>query len=223
VPSVRERSHTRSAARIARGGLALAASLVAPPRCALCGGACRLPATVCEECCGAIAAVPAGATAVYGLDATWSATAYGGAAQRLVAALKFGGRLALAEVAAEAIATAVPRDRIAGALIPVPAAPARHRRRGFDPADAIATALARELSLPVAPCLGRSGGPRQVGRPRAERLADPPRVRARGQVPPDCVLVDDVLTTGATLSACARALRGAGAEGVVAVTFARTR
>jgi predicted amidophosphoribosyltransferase len=157
------------------------------------------------------------------LDATRSATAYEGAAQRLVAALKFGGRLALAEVAAAAIVTAVPRDLLGGALIPVPAAPARRRRRGFDPAEAIATALASELGSPVVPCLRRSGGPRQVGRPRAKRLADPPRVRARGQVPPECVLVDDVLTTGATLSACGRALRGAGAEHVVAITFARTR
>jgi ComF family protein len=220
---VREQSPTRSVARIARSGLALAGSLVAPPRCALCGGACGLPATVCAECSAAITPHPAGPTAVYGLDATWAAAAYEDAARRLVASLKFGGRLALAEVAAAAIVTAVPRDVLRGALIPVPAAPTRHRRRGFDPADAIATALARELRSPVVPCLRRSGGPRQVGRPRAERLADPPRVRARGPVPPDCVLVDDVLTTGATLSACARALRGAGAESVVAVTFARTR
>jgi predicted amidophosphoribosyltransferase len=201
----------------------LAASLVAPPRCALCGRACGVPAPACAQCSTAIAAAPAGPTAVHGLDATWSATVYEGAAQRLVAALKFGGRLALAEVAATAIAAAVPWDLITDALIPVPAAPARHRRRGFDPADAIATALAGELGLPVVPCLRRAGGPRQVGRPRAERLADPPRVRARGPVPSECVLVDDVLTTGATLSACGRVLRGAGAERVVAVTFARTR
>jgi predicted amidophosphoribosyltransferase len=219
---VRKRSATRSPAGIARGGLALAASLVAPPRCALCGGACELAAPVCEGCSVAIVASPAGATAVYGLNAVWSATAYDGAAQRLVAALKFDGRLALAEVAAAAVATTVPRDLVEGALIPVPAAPARQRRRGFDPAESIAAALAGRLGLRVVPCLRRSSSPRQVGRPRADRLADPPRVRARGLVPPSCVVVDDVLTTGATLSACARALRGAGAERVVAVTFART-
>jgi predicted amidophosphoribosyltransferase len=223
VPSVEEESPTRSAARGARRGLILAASVVAPPRCALCGRACGVPAATCARCSAAIAATPAGPTAVHGLDATWSATAYEGAAQRLVAALKFGGRLALAEVAATAIAAGVPQGLIAGRLVPVPAAPARQRRRGFDPAEAIATALAGELGLPVVPCLRRSGGPRQVGRPRAERLADPPRVRARGPVPRECVLADDVLTTGATLSTCARALRAAGAERVVAVTFARTR
>lgn len=194
-----------------------------PPRCALCGGACGVLTTVCAPCAAAIAASPGGASTIPGLDATWSATVYEGPAQRLVAALKFGGRLALAEVAAVAVASVVPREFLDGALIPVPAAPARHRRRGFDPAEVIATALAPELELAVVPCLRRSEGRRQVGRPRAERLADPPRVRARGPVPPHCVLVDDVLTTGATLSACARALRGAGAERVVAITFARTR
>ncbi|MGV1050451.1 MAG: ComF family protein, partial [Solirubrobacterales bacterium] len=71
------------------------------------------------------------------------------------------------------------------------------------------------------PCLARRGSGRQVGRRRAERLAHPPRIRATGAAPRSVMLVDDVLTTGATLSACARALRAAGATRVVAVTFAR--
>ena len=70
-------------------------------------------------------------------------------------------------------------------------------------------------------CLRRLGGSRQVGRRRAERLGRPPRIEAHGAAPRSVLLVDDVLTTGATISACARALRGAGAARVVAVTFAR--
>ncbi|HEX5375455.1 MAG TPA: phosphoribosyltransferase family protein, partial [Solirubrobacterales bacterium] len=75
--------------------------------------------------------------------------------------------------------------------------------------------------LPLAACLRRSGGGRQVGRRRADRLGHPPQVHVRGEVPRSVLLVDDVLTTGATLSACARALRSAGAVRVVAITFTR--
>jgi hypothetical protein len=73
--------------------------------------------------------------------------------------------------------------------------------------------------------LARDDGPRQVGRPRAERVADPPRIRRINAKLPllgdDLWLVDDVVTTGATLDACAAVLREAGATRVRALTFAR--
>jgi predicted amidophosphoribosyltransferase len=106
--------------------------------------------------------------------------------------------------------------------VPVPAAPLRGRWRGFDPAEEIACELAHRTGLPLEPCLRRSQAARQVGRTRAARLAAPPRVRTRRAPPPSAILVDDVLTTGATLTACARALRSAGSRRVVALTFARS-
>jgi predicted amidophosphoribosyltransferase len=75
--------------------------------------------------------------------------------------------------------------------------------------------------LPLRPCLVRSGGGRQVGKRRAQRIGHPPQVCSRGEVPRSVLLLDDVLTTGATLSACARALRSAGAIRVAAITFTR--
>jgi predicted amidophosphoribosyltransferase len=122
---------------------------------------------------------------------------------------------------ADRIAWLAPGTLLGGEIVPVPTARVRSLARGFDPAGEIAAALAERTGLPLGALLAREGSGRQLGRRRAERLGRPPRIRARGPAPPSVVLVDDVLTTGATVSACARALRGAGATRVVAVTFAR--
>jgi predicted amidophosphoribosyltransferase len=160
---------------------------------------------------------------VPGLDEIWSAAPYEGAARHLVAALKFGSRIVLAEEAAALIVERAPADFLDGGIVPVPPAPLRRRRRGFDAAEAIAVALTRATGLPLARCLARTQGRRQVGRRRAERLADPPSVRAVSPVPMQALLVDDVTTTGATLAACAQALRAAGTTRVTAVTLAASR
>lgn len=200
---------------------AFIASLIAPPRCGACGSACHWRAALCERCDAEVAEGNASRVGVAGLDAAWAATRYEGTARDLVAALKFRGRLRLARRAAAAIAERAPAALLAGAIVPVPAAPWRLRMRGHDPAEEIAFALADLTRLEFRPCLARSSGPRQVGRPRAARLADPPAIRLVDAAPGDAVLVDDVVTTGATLGACARQLRRGGVERVVAVTFAR--
>jgi predicted amidophosphoribosyltransferase len=155
------------------------------------------------------------------LELAVAATRFEGVPRAVAHGLKFGRRLALAEVAAAAMARACPERELDGAVVPVPAAQWRHRWRGFDPAEEIALALSRLAGLAFASCLRRDRGARQVGRPRAQRLADPPRVWTHGRVPRRAVLVDDVHTTGATLAACARAMREGGCERVVGLTFAR--
>jgi len=195
---------------------------IAPPLCAACGRSCRPEAVVCTRCGRRLAAAePLLGKGPPGLDRAWSSASHEGVARQLVAALKFRRLLPVAGLMADRIHWLVPAHLLGGAVVPVPAAPARLRRRGFDPAGELAAALAERLDAPLEPCLIRRGGRRQVGRRRAERVGHPPQIEARGTVPRSVILIDDVLTTGATLTSCAKALRNAGAARIVAVTFAR--
>ena len=200
--------------------LRTAASLFVPPLCATCTSPCPASQPLCATCSRALATARGGTSRLPGIDSVTWAAPYTGVARDLVTALKFGGRVPLAAVAAEAMAAAA--DPLSAAtLVAVPPAPARRRARGFDSAHLIAAALARRLEVPLTQALRRSDGPRQVGRRRSERLASPPRVKAVTGPPETVVLVDDVLTTGATLVACARALRTTGTSQVHAAVFAR--
>ncbi len=198
------------------------ATAVAPPLCAACGRSCRPEAVVCNRCTRRLAAAdPLLGKGPPGLDRAWSSAPHEGVVRELVTALKFRRLLPVAGLMADRIHWLAPAHMLSGAIVPVPPAPVRLRRRGFDPAGELAAALAERLDSPLQPCLARRGGRRQVGRRRAQRLGQPPSIHAAGTAPRSVLLVDDVLTTGATMSACARALRAAGAARIVAITFAR--
>ncbi len=206
------------------------ASVVAPPFCWGCGVDAVAGQPLCRRCRAELRWLGPEPVAMDGLSC-WAPVAYDGPAKALVRGLKYRGAPGLAEPLAAQIAAGAPADLIdAGpppgpaVLVPVPLHPARRRRRGFNQAERIAAALGRRTGRELTDCLERTGSARrQVGRGRVERLDGPDgAIRAPGAVPARAVLVDDVITTGSTLAACARALRAAGAREVAAIAYART-
>ena len=199
------------------------ASLVAPPLCAICEAPVGFEERICKHCQRELVELGPVRSTIGDLEII-SATRYEHVARQLIAKLKFSSRLALAEVAANAMVGVWGVDR-PGIMVPVPGAPARTRWRGFDTAWLLTSLISHRTRPGYYMCLERTDGPRQVGRSRADRIADPPSIRwARlaKHVPKERVwLIDDVVTTGATLLECARVLRGVGVEEVSALTFAR--
>ncbi len=197
-------------------------SLLAPPLCGGCANRSAPRPPLCEGCRRALELARPQPFVIPGVALALAAAPYDGIGRRLVGGLKFAGRLPLAAPMAIKLAAALEPVGEA-AVVPVPPAPGRSRRRGFDPARELAASLARVTGRDLRPCLARSDGPRQVGRTRALRLADPPDVRLVASPPPRVLVVDDVVTTGATLAACARTLSDGGAQWIAAVAFARSR
>ncbi len=189
-----------------------------PPVCHACGGA--LPAaahttlSVCQDCLRHPPVV----------DQARAIGVHDGALRAIIHAFKYGGHRSLARPLAERMRTAG-ATIVAGssAVIPVPLHGSRRRSRGFNQA----ADLAGHLGLPVAHALIRTRETStQTALPAEERRANvasafrPARSAAalRGTT---VLLVDDVRTTGATLDACAAALKEAGVLKVVALTAAR--
>jgi ComF family protein len=149
---------------------------------------------------------------------------YEGPGRALVLALKLSARREAAQPLMEALWEAVIRHGLRGTVLTwVPARRSDVRRRGFDHAALLARGVSRRTGLAARRLLVRTGASLdQASLTAAERhtnLGDAFSARAAsGRV----VLVDDLVTTGATATACARALRAAGATGVELLAACRT-
>ena len=201
-----------------------------PPLCWSCGEVARRREPLCGRCRLRMRRLPPDPVVLCGVR-VWAPLAYSGPARDLVRALKFSGAVRMADAMAAQMAANAPTGLFGDGhspqpvLVPVPLHPRRLRQRGYNQAVALAAALAARTGLDVLGCLVRAGSAAtQVGRHRAERRSGPAgRISVRAGGTPDRVLlVDDVATTGATLAACAAALRDEGCPQIAAVTFART-
>lgn len=223
--------------RSARGAADRALDLALPPRCAGCR---REGQPLCRECRTwllARANSPPGAPVGLPADIPvplvqleWCAP-FTGVVRRAIHELKYAGERRLALPLGEAIAGRWARTSAGGELlVPVPASADRVRERGYDQAVILTEVAARHLRLQTVRAvtrshvtahqfdLGRAGRLENVGHAFQVDPALVPRIANRW-----LVLVDDVVTTGATLAGCAEALLEAGALAVSAVTVARER
>ena len=184
---------------------------LAPARCPRCA----LPAPGGALCGRCLAEPPA-------FDATHAVLRYEFPADVLVQALKFRGELALAPLLGALLREAIAGSEAVDCVIPVPLSATRLRRRGYNQALEIARKLPGKLDF--ASCTRERDGTPQSELPWEERRRNVRGAFAcrRALAGARVAVVDDVMTTGATLNEVARALKGAGAASVVNWVVART-
>jgi competence protein ComFC len=183
-------------------------------------GACGEPGPiVCAACSVGLCPAPDGPPPP-GLDRCTSVLGYEGTGRDLVIGLKYRNRRAAARPLAGAMAALVGPQSV-DVVTWAPTSPQRRRHRGFDQARVLAIDIGRQIDAPCRDLLWRHPGHPQTGRDRHDRC-DGPTFGARHRLTGTVLVVDDVITTGATLTAAALALRAAGATSVHAVTAART-
>jgi competence protein ComFC len=192
-----------------------------PASCPGCG---RPAEPVCAICASGLRSPPPCAPPP-GVDRWLALFAYEGVARELVARIKYRRTRATVPWLAQRMAALVGlanEDACLDLVTWTPTTPARQHARGFDHAELLARRVARELRLVARRTLRRRPGPPQTGQPAAARRAGPRFDACGAWAARGVLLVDDVATTGATLSSAADALRSRGVARVVAVTAART-
>jgi ComF family protein len=185
--------------------------VITPPWCERCGRPWEEPLRDCVDC------------PPPGIDRARAPFLYDGPMSRAIRGMKFSGWHALGRHLAGAMAE-VSADLVSADVVTwVPLSRRRRARRGFDQAEVIAAAVATHLHLPVRSLLRRTrdtrAQARKGGADRRRALRD--AFVATAEPPGRVVLVDDVLTTGATAAACAAVLAGRGARRVSVLTAAR--
>lgn len=185
---------------------------------AVCDGCGRSVARACGACRAELLADvdPRGGPVITALD-------YDGLARRLVLGLKYRDHHGVADLLAEALVLALAAHPTSPDLVTwVPTTDRRRRRRGVDHAELIARRVARTIAVRAVGTMVKVGQDRQTGATRARRLGGVTVEVRRRIVGASVLLVDDVVTTGASMRACRSALLASGAASVACAAVART-
>jgi ComF family protein len=151
----------------------------------------------------------------------WVAAEYSGNIKELIHQFKYERNRAAAKTLADLVASRLPYTGDINVITHVPTATSRVRARGYDHSKLLARELSNKLNIKHRTLLGRLGQSQQMGSKRKDRLS-----QAEGsyiavkQAPSSVLLVDDVLTTGATLNAAAKELKRGAAKHIYAVVVA---
>lgn len=206
--------------------------LLYPPRCAFCRRLLWKDALACPDC---LKSLPYTGAAAIGrklphIAACASPLYYEGDVRASLLRYKFHSLTAYSKVYAKIMLKCIDECGISCDIISwTPLSAKRLRKRGYDQARLLAEEIARELGRPCLPLLKKTvNNPAQSGAGSPERRkANVAGVYAFAPGKPlvgeSVLLIDDIVTTGATLSECARVLKAAGAGKICAVTLARTR
>ncbi len=212
------------ARRLGHLSIRIVGELVAPPTCAACDVPLSRRSIFCNTCASTVVRDAEG-----GRSGVIAASAYGGAVAQAIRRFKYAGRVDLAEPLSHLLRAELQRRApCVDVVVPVPLHPRRLAERGFNQAALIAAGAAEELCVRLAPRAlerVRFAAPQaSLGRDaRSENLDGAFAIRSASAVAGRSVLlVDDVVTTGATLRACERALLDAGATEVHAAAVAAT-
>ena len=161
-----------------------------------------------------------------GFDAAYCFGSYEGVLRELIHLFKYGRMKPLSKTLSAHLASALPRDQRFDLVIPMPLHWRREWQRGFNQSELLARATARRCGIPMVKAVrrvratttqaGLSHARRRENVAGAFRVKKPAAVEGR-----HVLLIDDVMTTGATASACARAIKRAGAKSVTLLALAR--
>ena len=162
-----------------------------------------------------------------GFDAVYSYGSYEGTLRQLVHLFKYGGVRPLAGTFGRLMAQALPRETSFDVIVPMPLHWFKQWQRGFNQSNDLAREIGRKWNVPVRSVIHRKKATRpQAGLTNAKRRENMQgafrMMRGKPLAGMRVLLIDDVVTTGATASACARVLKRAGAAHVALLALART-